>query len=115
MDSNVPASTWESATLTCKPSPLTEKLKELSVNDPYSGMTATGGIVTITDSAWLMSLTLNRQPHFPDQPDDVIVPWVYALLMDKPGDYVKKPIPEWYPSPCSWRDLSGKYPAAWSQ
>lgn len=91
---DVPMSTWESATLTCKPSPLTDKLKELSVNDPYSGKTVTGGIVTITDSAWLMSFTINRQPHFLDQPEDVIVPWVYALLMDKPGDYVKKPMPD---------------------
>lgn len=87
-------STWESATLTCKPSPLTDKLKALSVNDPYSGKTVTGGIVTITDSAWLMSFTINRQPHFLDQPDDVIIPWVYALLMDQPGDYVKKPMPD---------------------
>ena len=91
---DVPRSTWESATLTCKPSPLMDKLKELSVNDPYSGKTVTGGIITIADSAWLMSFTINRQPHFLDQPDDVIVPWVYALLMDKPGDYVKKPMPD---------------------
>ncbi|WP_303903233.1 oleate hydratase [Thiohalomonas denitrificans] len=91
---DVPSSTWESATLTCKPSALTEKIKELAVNDPYSGKTVTGGIVTFTDSAWLMSMTVNRQPHFPDQPADVIVPWVYALFMDKPGDYVKKPMPE---------------------
>lgn len=91
---NVPKSTWESATLTCKPSPLTEKLKELSVNDPYSGNTVTGGIITFTDSAWLMSFTVNRQPHFVDQPSDVIVPWVFALWMDKPGDYIKKPMPD---------------------
>ena len=97
---NVPASTWESATLTCKPSPLTEKIKALSVNDPYSGKTATGGIITLTDSAWLMSFTVNRQPHFPDQPADVLVPWVYALLMDVPGDYVKKPMPE-----CTGREI----------
>jgi len=92
--SDVPKSTWESATLTCKPSPLVDKLKELSVNDPYSGKTVTGGIITFTDSAWLMSFTINRQPHFQDQPDDVIVPWVYALLMDQPGDFIKKPMPE---------------------
>jgi oleate hydratase len=91
---NVPASIWESATLTCKPSPLIEKLKALSVNDPYSGKTVTGGVITFTDSAWLMSFTVNRQPHFPDQPSDVIVIWVYALKMDKPGDYVKKAMPE---------------------
>ncbi|NDP63095.1 MAG: oleate hydratase [Polaromonas sp.] len=91
---NVPASMWESATLTCKRSPLMGKLKALSVNDPYSGKTASGGIITFTDSSWLMSFTVNRQPHFPDQPDDVIVVWVYALIMDKPGDHIKKPMVE---------------------
>ena len=91
---NAAASTWESVTLTCKPSPLTEKLKELSVNDPHSGKTVTGGIITFTDSNWLMSFTVNRQPHFPDQPDDVLVIWVYALLMDKQGNLVKKAMPE---------------------
>lgn len=84
---------WESVTLTCKPSPLVDKLKELSVNDPYSGKTATGGIITFTDSSWVLSFTCNRQPHFPDQPKDVLVLWVYALLMDKDGDHVKKPMP----------------------
>ena len=83
-----------SATLTCKPSALVDKVKELSVNDPYSGKTATGGIVTFTDSNWVMSFTCNRQPHFPDQPKDTLVLWVYSLLMDKDGNYIKKPMPE---------------------
>jgi len=91
---NAAASTWESATLTCKSSPLIDKLKELSVNDPYSGKTVSGGIITFTDSNWLMSFTVNRQPHFPDQPQDVIVIWVYALLMDKEGNLVKKAMPD---------------------
>ncbi len=91
---NVPASMWESATLTCKHSALMDKIKTLSVNDPYSGKTASGGIITFTDSSWLMSFTVNRQPHFPDQPADVIVIWVYALIMDKPGDHIKKPMVE---------------------
>lgn len=91
---NIEKSAWESATLTCKPSPLTERLKDYSVNDPYSGKTVTGGIITITDSDWLMSFTCNRQPHFPGQPDDVLVLWVYALLMNKQGNYVKKTMPE---------------------
>ncbi len=92
--SNIEKSAWESATLTCKPSALVEKLKEYSVNDPYSGKTVTGGIITITDSDWLMSFTCNRQPHFPGQPDDVLVLWVYALFMDKEGNYIKKPMPQ---------------------
>ncbi|AWK06160.1 oleate hydratase [Flavobacterium crocinum] len=91
---NIEKSSWESVTLTCKPSAFVEKLKEYSVNDPYSGKTVTGGIITITDSNWLMSFTCNRQPHFPDQPDDILVLWVYALFMDKPGNYIKKVMPE---------------------
>lgn len=91
---NVNESAWMSATLTCKPSALVDKVKELSVNDPYSGKTATGGIVTFTDSNWVMSFTCNRQPHFPDQPKDTLVLWVYSLLMDKDGNYIKKPMPE---------------------
>ncbi|MFK0162692.1 oleate hydratase [Rhizobium sp. NPDC090279] len=93
-------SMWESVTLTCKPSPFVEKLKELSVNDPYSGKSVTGGIITFTDSNWVLSFTCNRQPHFPDQPDDVLVIWVYALLMDKEGNYVKKPMPA-----CTGREI----------
>ncbi|WP_255801626.1 oleate hydratase [Idiomarina loihiensis] len=91
---DVDKSIWESATLTCKPSPLVDKLKTLSVNDPYSGRTVTGGIVTFTDSNWLLSVTCNRQPHFPDQPDDTLVLWVYGLLMDKQGNRVNKTMPE---------------------
>ncbi|WP_114240335.1 oleate hydratase [Dyella sp. C9] len=97
---NVDKSMWESATLTCKPSPLTEKIRELSVNDPYSGKTATGGVITFTDSNWVLSFTVNRQPHFPDQPRDVLVVWVYALLMDKDGNHVKKPMPA-----CTGREI----------
>lgn len=92
--SNIEKSSWESATLTCSPSAFTEKLKELCVNDPYSGKTATGGIITVTDSNWVMSFTCNRQPHYPTQPDDILVVWVYALLMDKEGNYIKKTMPQ---------------------
>ncbi|WAC75078.1 oleate hydratase [Roseateles sp. SL47] len=97
---NVAGSMWESATLTCRPSPLVDRLKELSVNDPYSGKTVTGGIITFTDSNWVLSFTCNRQPHFPTQPKDVLVLWVYALLMDKEGNYVKKPMPQ-----CTGREV----------
>ncbi|KAA0968233.1 oleate hydratase [Aureimonas fodinaquatilis] len=97
---DIDQSMWESVTLTCKPSPFVEKLKELSVNDPYSGKSVTGGIITFTDSNWVLSFTCNRQPHFPDQPGDVLVVWVYALLMDKQGNYVKKPMPA-----CTGREI----------
>jgi oleate hydratase len=41
-----------------------------------------------------MNFTTNRQPHFPEQPDGVIVIWAYALLMEKRGDFVRKSMPE---------------------
>ncbi|AGT09375.1 oleate hydratase [Paracoccus aminophilus] len=97
---DIDKSMWESGTLTCKPSPLTDRLTELSVNDPYSGKTVTGGIITFTDSNWVMSVTCNRQPHFLGQPKDVLVLWVYALLMDKDGNKVKKPMPA-----CTGREI----------
>jgi len=97
---DIDKSMWESVTITCKPSPLVDRLKELSVNDPYSGKTVTGGIITFTDSSWVLSVTCNRQPHFPDQPKDVLVLWAYALLMDKDGDFVKKPMPA-----CTGREI----------
>jgi oleate hydratase len=45
-----------------------------------------------------MSWTVNRQPHFTEQPDNQTVVWVYGLFTDVPGDYVKK----------SMRDCSGE-------
>ena len=33
----------------------------------------TGGIVTVKDSGWLLSWTLNRQPQFRDQPKDQLL------------------------------------------
>ncbi|MHC1748250.1 MAG: oleate hydratase [Cellulosilyticaceae bacterium] len=91
---NVDESKWESFTITCKDSKLVDKIRELSGNEPHSGKTVTGGIITITDSNWLMSVTCNRQPHFLDQPDDIIVLWAYGLLLDKEGNYIKKKMTE---------------------
>jgi len=97
---DIDKSMWESLTLTCKPSPLVERLKELSINDPYSGKTVTGGVITFTDSNWVLSVTCNRQPHFPGQPKDVLVLWAYALLMDQNGNFVKKTMPA-----CTGREI----------
>ena len=64
----------------------------------------TGGIITVKDSKWLMSYTLNRQPHFKDQPKDQLVVWVYGLFTDVPGDYVKKPMRE-----CTGREITEEW------
>ena len=48
--------------------------------------------MTVKDSNWLMSWTLNRQQQFRDQPKDQLCVWVYGLFPDEPGNYVKKPM-----------------------
>jgi oleate hydratase len=85
---------WESFTITARKSALTDKIEELSGRDPFARTTATGGIITVSDSSWLLSFTVNRQPQFPDQPDDIVVIWGYGLHMNTVGDHVKKTMPE---------------------
>lgn len=61
-------------------------IEKIAKRDPFSGKVVTGGIVTARDSSWLLSWTVNRQPHFKNQPKDQIVVWVYARYSDTPGD-----------------------------
>jgi len=89
---HIPETKWESATATTLDARIPELIEKIARRDPFSGKVVTGGIVTVKDSAWLMSWTVNRQPHFKAQPKDQIVAWIYALFVDKPGDYVKKPM-----------------------
>ncbi|WP_308402457.1 oleate hydratase [Streptomyces sp. TBY4] len=89
---NIPESKWESATVTTLDSRIPRLIQRIAKRDPFSGKVVTGGIVTARDSSWLMSWTVNRQPHFKQQPADQIVVWLYGLFTDRPGDYVKKPM-----------------------
>ncbi len=91
---NTKATNWESATVTTLDDRIPPYIEKISKRDPFSGKVVTGGIVTVKDSKWLMSYTLNRQPHFKDQPKDQLVVWVYGLFTDVPGDYIKKPMKE---------------------
>ncbi|MBM7540908.1 oleate hydratase [Amphibacillus cookii] len=89
---NIAESNWESATITTLDDRIPTYIEKICKRDPFSGKVVTGGIVTIKDSNWLMSFTLNRQPHFKDQPADQLVVWVYSLYCDVPGNYIKKPM-----------------------
>ena len=85
---------WESATITTLDDRIPPYIEKICKRDPFSGKVVTGGIITVKDSKWLMSYTLNRQPHFKEQPKDQLVVWVYGLFSDVPGDYIKKPMKE---------------------
>ena len=89
---------WMSATVETLDQRIIPYITGICKRDPFTGKVVTGGIVTVKDSSWLMSWTINRQPQFRDQPKDHCLVWVYSLFTDKPGDFVKKPM----------RDCTGK-------
>ncbi|OAA62480.1 67kDa myosin-cross-reactive antigen-like protein [Niveomyces insectorum RCEF 264] len=89
---HIPQSKWESATVTTLDERIPPYIQRICKRDPFSGRVVTGGIVTARDSAWVMSWTVNRQPHFKKQKRGQLVIWVYGLLVEEPGDYVKKPM-----------------------
>ncbi|MEU4805328.1 oleate hydratase [Actinosynnema sp. NPDC023587] len=92
--SHIPQTKWESATVTTVDRRIPDYIQKICKRDPFSGRVVTGGIVTAKDSAWLMSWTVNRQPHFKLQKPDEIVVWVYSLFVDRPGDHVPKTMQE---------------------
>ncbi|MFZ2538994.1 MAG: oleate hydratase [Oscillospiraceae bacterium] len=92
--SDIHSTNWESATITTLDERIPKYIEKMCKRDPFSGKVVTGGIITVKDSKWLMSYTVNRQPHFKEQPKNQIVVWVYGLYTDIPGDYIKKPMNE---------------------
>ncbi len=95
---------WESATLTTLDDRVLPYLERICRRDPLSGRVVTGGIVTVRDSAWLMSWTINRQPHFAAQPDGLVTVWIYSLFTDRPGDFVAKPMRE-----CTGQEIAAEW------
>src|SRR5699024_5452058 len=83
---------WESCALPIYDERVPEYIEKITKRSPYSGGTVTGGIVTVHDSSWLMSWTINRQGQYYGQPEEDIVIWIYGLFSDTPGDYIKKPM-----------------------
>ena len=92
---HVDDSKWVSFTATSRDPRFFERMRDFTGNVPGEG-----GLVTFADSSWLLSVVLPHQPHFIGQPKDVQVFWGYALAVDRPGDFVKKPM-----TGCSGREL----------
>nr|WP_205396165.1 oleate hydratase [Streptococcus lutetiensis] len=85
-------SNWMSATVTTLDDKIPRFIQKICKRDPFSGKVVTGGIVSVKDSNWLLSWTVNRQPQFRNQPKNELTVWVYALFTDKEGNYIKKPM-----------------------
>ncbi|WP_407074854.1 oleate hydratase [Roseateles sp.] len=84
-NSCIAQSAWASFTVTLKDPAFFELMQRFSGNEA-----GTGGLVTFTDSNWLMSIVLAHQPHFANQPADVQVFWGYGLFPDRIGNFVAK-------------------------
>ena len=82
---NIDLQKWYSFTATMKDSTFHDYMENFSGN-----VDGTGGLVTMTDSNWLMSIVIARQPHFPNQPKDVKIFWGYGLYPDREGNFIKK-------------------------
>ena len=98
--SDIDKTKWESYTITAKGSKFRGLLEGFAERKFEKNRTATGGIISVRDSSWLLSVTVNRQPQFKNQPDDVTIAWAYALFPDNKGDFVDKKMSE-----CSGREL----------
>jgi oleate hydratase len=92
---HIDESKWVSFTTTLHDPTFFNQIKGLTGNIPGEG-----GLITFPESNWLVSIVLPHQPHFIGQPSDVNVFWGYGLLVDKPGNFAKKPM-----SACTGREI----------
>jgi hypothetical protein len=92
---DIEGSKWYSFTATLKDPVFHDYMEEFSGN-----LSGTGGLVTLTDSNWLMSFVIWRQPHLPNQPRDVKIFWGYGLNPDRKGNFVGKTMAE-----CTGREI----------
>lgn len=86
-DRNVGDSTWESFTVTAKDPAFLDLVEKLSGRE-----TGKGGLMTFSTSSWLLTIVLNHQPVYREQPEGVYVWWGYGLFPDAVGDFVRKPM-----------------------
>ncbi|ATZ16439.1 oleate hydratase [Entomoplasma freundtii] len=102
---NIPLESWfVSATTMTLDKKLIPYIEKISKRDPFTGKTVTGGIVTAVDSSWVLSYTINRQPQFINQPEGQIAVWIYGLLSNIPGDFIKKSITD-----CSGNEIAQEW------
>ena len=87
-------SNWVSATVNTLDEKILPYIQNICKRDPLSGKVVTGGIVTVKDSSWLLSWTINRQPQYRNQPKGQVLVWLYGMFSDRPGDFIKKPMRE---------------------
>jgi oleate hydratase len=83
----IPDSLWVTFTVTDTGSEFVNQMATRT--DSQAGR---GGLVTLKDSGWVISLSVFHQPEIIEQPKGTSVWWGYGLYPDRNGDFVKKPM-----------------------
>jgi oleate hydratase len=78
-------SRWVSFTITTMGTEFIDQLSALTNSEPGSG-----GLVTLKDSSWVLSLSILHQPAVIGQPQYTNLCWGYGLYPERTGDYVRK-------------------------
>jgi len=86
---DVERTTWVTFTVTHSDDRFARRMER------FSGSPAgQGGLVTLADSNWGITLHLFHPPAYAGQPPGTQVWWGYGLFADRPGDFVDKTMPE---------------------
>jgi oleate hydratase len=83
----IPLSRWVTFTVTDRGTDFIEQISALTGTEP-----GRGGLVTLKDSGWVLSLSLFHQPEIVGQPHGTSVWWGYGLYPERAGDFVRKPM-----------------------
>jgi oleate hydratase len=81
----IPDSLWVTFTVTDTGTEFVKQIAALTGSE--SGR---GGLVTLKDSSWVLSLSIFHQPEIIGQPSGTSIWWGYGLYPDRKGDFVKK-------------------------
>ena len=88
-------SRWVTFTVTATDPTFFNRLQAFTGNQ-----TGRGGLISFTESNWLLTVVTFHQPEFVAQPGHVQLWWGYGLYPDKPGNLVRKPMTQ-----CSGEDI----------
>jgi oleate hydratase len=82
-------SRWVTFTVTTTGTEFLDLMSKLTDSE-----TGSGGLVSLIDSGWMISLSIFHQPEIIDQPDGTYVWWGYGLFPERNGNFVPKPMNE---------------------
>jgi oleate hydratase len=84
-EARIALSRWVTFTVTDRGTEFLEQICALTDSEP-----GRGGLVTLKDSGWVLSLSVFHQPEIIGQPRGTSVWWGYGLYPERNGDFVRK-------------------------